>query len=323
MGHCFISRDRWETNLNPLVAAVIGFPAIECGARRHQAAEAGRDARSTAQHFMGEPDKPPTGDAITGFDRLLTLPAVLLMLFMVVPLATLLASAPPADLWAEARNPENWKVIFDSVVLGAAAAALATLLGVPLGYLLARREFSGKRLVEAIVQLPVALPHVIIGLALLSMLGPQAPVGAALQSVGITFLDTRAGVVAAMMYVSIPYIVNNARSGFEAVPVRLEKTARSLGASPAAVFFEISLPLARRHLYNGISLTWGRSISELGSVMILAYHPMTVAVYVWYLFSQPNGHMRVKAVGALALIVYLTVFIGFRFLTMGKANVRK
>lgn len=265
-------------------------------------------------------DRPAArGEPLSGFDWLLTLPSALLLAFMVVPLVELIRSAPPAELWAEAVNAENWQVIANSVTLGAVAAVSATVLGVPLAYLLARREFRGKRLVEAVVQLPVALPHVIIGLALLVLLGPRAVVGAFLaDTFGIEFLDTRLGVITAMMYVSIPYIVTNSRAGFEAVPDRLEKTARSLGASSAAVFFEITLPLARKRILDGISLTWGRSISELGAIMILAYQPPTVAVYVWEVYKAPDGLTRVRTVGALALAVYLLVFLGFRLLTMRK-----
>jgi molybdate/tungstate transport system permease protein len=265
-------------------------------------------------------DRPAArGEPLSGFDWLLTVPSALLLAFMVVPLVELIRSAPPAELWAEVVNAKNWQVIANSVTLGAVAAVSATVLGVPLAYLLARREFPGKRLVEAVVQLPVALPHVIIGLALLVLLGPRAVVGAFLaDTFGIEFLDTRLGVITAMMYVSIPYIVTNSRAGFEAVPDRLEKTARSLGASSAAVFFEITLPLARRRILDGISLTWGRSISELGAIMILAYQPLTVAVYVWDVYKGPEGLTRVRTVGALALAVYLSVFLGFRLLTMRK-----
>jgi molybdate/tungstate transport system permease protein len=259
---------------------------------------------------------------MSAFDWLLCLPAGALVLFMTVPLAVLLVSVPAEEFPREFADARNWRVILNSVVLGAVSAVAATVMGVPLAYLLARREFPGKRFVEGVVELPIAVPHIVIGIALLAALGPRSVAGALLFDwTGLEVVDTWLGVVIAMTAVSIPYIVTNARSGFEAIGDRLEKTALSLGASPAAVFFEITLPLARRQILNGVSLCWGRSISELGAIMILAYHPLTVAVYVWDV-RITDGPSRMVAVGAVCLAVYLAAFITFRGLTGGRKRAK-
>ena len=120
-----------------------------------------------------------------------------------------------------------------------------------------------------------------------------------------------AGIAVAMAFVSLPFLVNAAREGFIAVPVRLEKAARTLGASPARVFFTISLPLAWRGVLAGMILMWARGISEFGAVVIVAYYPMTTPVLIFQRFND-FGLASARSAAVLLILVCVIIFIALR-----------
>jgi len=115
-----------------------------------------------------------------------------------------------------------------------------------------------------------------------------------------------------MAFVSVPFLLNAARAGFEAVPVRLEKTARTLGASPLRVFLTISLPMAWRAILSGMVMMWARGISEFGAVVIIAYHPMTTPVLIFERFND-FGLRHARAAAVVLLLVCVILFTVFRF----------
>jgi molybdate/tungstate transport system permease protein len=123
-----------------------------------------------------------------------------------------------------------------------------------------------------------------------------------------------------MAYVSLPLLINCARDGFFAVPERLEKAALSLGASPARVFFTISLPLAFRSILSGLVLMWARGMSEFGAVVIVAYHPMVTPILIYERFGA-FGLKYARPVSALFLLVCLVLFMTVRFLSREKNRV--
>jgi len=129
----------------------------------------------------------------------------LLLLFVLLPLAATLISTSPAELGEALGDPE----VGNSLALTLTASAIATVLvmvtGIPLAYLLARRRFPGRRLVESLIDLPIVIPHTAAGIALLMVLGSRGVVGRTLAPLGITFVDSVAGVVAAMAFVSLPW----------------------------------------------------------------------------------------------------------------------
>lgn len=245
-----------------------------------------------------------------------------LLAFVVIPLIALAATQTGASLAEVARMAD----VRDSIVLSLEAAflsaTLAALIGVPTAYVLARSSFAGKGVIAALIDLPLAVPHTVAGIALLMVFGRQGVLGEPLQSlVGLKFWGTIAGIVVAMLFVSAPYTVNAARIGFEAVDPRLEKIARTLGLGPWRTFWRITLPLARRGIMTGITLTYARSISEFGAVVILVYYPMTAPVKIYELFLRFS---LAQAAGAavLLLIVSLTLFVLLRYLAHGRELVR-
>lgn len=242
------------------------------------------------------------------------LASALLLAFILLPLLQLYSVQTPASLARVAAAAEVRNAIVLSVEAAFLTTVCAALLGVPLAYLLARFSFPGKRLVEAVIDLPLAVPHTVVGIGLLFVFGRTGIVGAPVASLtGFQFWGTTAGVVIAMLYVSVPYAVNAARVGIESVDSRLEKVARTLGAGRWAVVFTVTLPLAARGIFTGLSLTFARSISEFGAVIILTYYPMTAPVKIYDLFLQ-FGLGESSAMAALFLAVTLSLFVLFRYL---------
>jgi molybdate/tungstate transport system permease protein len=203
--------------------------------------------------------------------------------------------------------------IWLSVQSAGATAVVAALLGTPLAYLLSRGNAWYVRVIQALVDLPLAVPHTVAGIALLFVFGRRGAVGALTKPIGLEFWGTEAGIIIAMLFVSVPFMVNSARLGFEAVDPRLQKVARTLGAPPFEVFYRVDLPLAWRGILTGVVLTYARSISEIGSVMVLAYYPMTAPVKIYDLYLQTGLHES-SAMAVLLLMVTLSTFLVMRFL---------
>jgi len=238
---------------------------------------------------------------------------MLLIAFVLLPISELLYSALP-DLDEAIGDPQAIAAIWVSISAALTATAVGLLLGTPLAYVLARKSFPGKQFVEGIVDLPMVVPHTVAGIALLAVFGRHGSIGEPLGFLGINFVDAFPGIVVAMMFVSLPFVVNQVREGFESIDPRLEMVASSLGAKWRTVFATISIPLARRSLVTGGLMSWARSISEFGAVVIIAYFPLSAPVYIYDLFTQ-RGLLAASPVAALLLIICLSAFIVMRMLT--------
>ncbi len=243
--------------------------------------------------------------------------AGLLLAFILVPLLRLGVATTPAALAAEAAQPDVRASIALTLKDAVISAALAVLLGVPLAYVLARRAFRGRSVLQAVVDLPLAVPHTVAGIALLLALGRNGWVGAPLQQLGVSFYGTEWGIVAAMLFVSVPFAVNSVRDAIEGLDPQLDHAARSLGATPWHAFRRVTLPLAARGIFTGAVLAYARSISEFGAVVILAYFPMTAPVKVYEEYLQ-NGLDRSAGAALLLLLVALSTFVVVRVAATGR-----
>jgi molybdate/tungstate transport system permease protein len=201
------------------------------------------------------------------------------------------------------------------------ATLLIGLAGIPLAYVLARKQFWGKGLLNGLVDLPVVIPHSAAGIALLGMVGRDGFLGRTAEAAGISFVGGMAGIVVAMAFVSIPFLINAARDGFAAVPEKLEKAALTLGASPCRVFFTISLPLAKKSVLTGLTMMWARGLSEFGAVVIIAYHPMVTPVLIWERFTS-FGMAYARPVAAIFVAICLAIFIILRVLSKQNSQIR-
>ncbi len=236
-----------------------------------------------------------------------------LVLFIIGPLVRLLWEASPGTLLAAAADPEVRDAIALTVLCASAATALALGLGVPLGYALARTRFPGRRLLRGVLDLPIVIPHPVAGIALLLFLGRQSPVGQVLGEVGLEVVSHTPGIIAAMLFVSAPLVVSGAREAFAGVDPKLERVARSLGDTGWLAFRRVTLPLAGRGILAGALLAWGRSVSEFGAIVILAYHPKVASILIFDRFTLYGLPAAVPAAGLL-LLVALAVFLLLRLL---------
>ena len=237
----------------------------------------------------------------------------LLVLFVVGPLLRLLLMATPAGLGAALGDAELRASIALTVLTATAATVLATVVGVPLAYLLARHRFPGRRLVQGLIDLPVVIPHPVAGIALLLFLGRHSPVGGALAAAGLEVVSHVPGIVAGMLFVSAPILVSGAREAFATVDPRLERVARSLGDSPWGAFRRVTLPLAGRGVLAGAILAWARSVSEFGSIVILTYNPKVASILIYDRFTALGLPAAIPA-SVILLVVALGVFAVVRLL---------
>lgn len=179
--------------------------------------------------------------------------------------------------------------------VAAAAGAVVLMAGPGLGlaWLLARRQWPGKSLVEALVTLPLALPPVATGLVLLWLLGRGGPLGRWLADGGWVIVFTWKAVVISLAVMAFPLFVRSARTAIEGVPLRLEGVARTLGAGPWRIFWRVTLPLARRGVTAGALLAFARALGEFGATMVVAgYVPGATATLPLEIYQALNlGHV--------------------------------
>lgn len=238
--------------------------------------------------------------------------ALLLVVFIGLPIIRMVFGAQPATLLDSILDPVVIKSLWLTVYSSLIATAIGIILGIPLAYLLARRNFAGKSILEGLINLPVVIPHSAAGIALLFVFGRNFIIGKFFNGMGISFVDSVPGIIVAMLFVSVPFMIDTAKEGFKRVDERLEKVARTLGASPWQTFYKISLPLSRRSIVAGALLMWGRGLSEFGAVVILAYHPMIAPILIYERF-QTQGLEYAVPVAVLLVLISLIIFIGFRW----------
>lgn len=243
------------------------------------------------------------------------------LLFIIAPLAGIFVNTSSGEFINAASDGE----VTGSIWLTLSASMGATLIfaagSVPLAYILARKDFPLKGLVNSIVDLPIVIPHSAAGIALLGVLSGGSLFGGAAERIGIKFIGAPAGIMAGMAFVSVPFLINSARDGFAAVPEVYEKAAMNLGAGPFRVFLTISLPIAWRSVVSGLVLMWARGMSEFGAVIIIAYHPMITPVLIYERFGA-FGLKYARPVSAVFLIVCFISFILLRSIGGGKNYVK-
>lgn len=210
-----------------------------------------------------------------------TLCASLLVLALVLPVGTLVTTAGPMGVLGALAERE----VQQSLLITIAGATIATLLavagGTPLAYVLARSTFRGRALVEALLELPLVIPHPVIGMALLLAMGRNSALGTALAPVGLSIVNSPLGIVVAMLVVSAPLYILGAREAIARVDARLESVARTLGDDRWTAVRRVTLPMARNGLVNSATAMWARSTSEFGAIVLVAYHPRVASVLAY------------------------------------------
>lgn len=212
------------------------------------------------------------------------------------------------DTLSSVFTAEQLDAVRLSVIVATSSAMLALPGGVAVGYVLARRRFPGKWLLEALVNIPLVLPPVVTGYLLLLLLGSRGPLGSRLgEWFGIRLVfNTQAAVIAAMA-VSFPLMVRAIRLAFQTVDPRLEAAARSLGAGRLRTFFTVSVPLARRGIIAGWMLCFARSLGEFGATMLLASNiageTRTIPLAIYSMTQRPGGVEQSWPLVAVAVVL--------------------
>jgi molybdate/tungstate transport system permease protein len=239
----------------------------------------------------------------------------LVLLFIIAPLLGMIFASPISMLVETAADKEIQQSIWLTLWVAMAATLVFSIFAIPLAYLLARHNFPLKSVALGIIDLPIVIPHSAAGIALLGFISRDSVIGKIAGSMGFNLVGSPAAIAVAMAFVSLPFLLNAAREGFTAVPERLEKAALLLGASPARVFFTISLPLAWRSIVSGFVMMFARGMSEFGAVVIVAYHPMVAPVLIFDRFNA-FGLKYARPAAVLFIGVSLAVFVIIRILAV-------
>ena len=252
----------------------------------------------------------------------LTALAGLFALFLGLPVATLVARAIlDGSLRVALASPEVLDALWLSLITTATSLVITVVLGLPLAVVLARRQFRGKGLVEAVVDLPIVLPPSVAGLALLLVYGRRGLLSAPFQLLGISVPFTTVAVVLAMTFVSAPFFVRSARIGIASVDRDLEDAARVDGASERHLFRSVTVPLAGAALAGGLVMAWARSLGEFGATIMFAGNvqgrTQTLPLVVYSEF-QGGGLDASIAAAAILVLAAFGVLVAVRVFHWGR-----
>jgi molybdate transport system permease protein len=246
-----------------------------------------------------------------GLPVVLVLPAVLGLAFLVVPLAGLVIEAPWGTLGARITSPAVLSALQLSLITASLATALCLVLGVPLAWLLARSDLPGRSFLRALVTVPLVLPPVVGGVALLLVLGRNGLLGQHLEAwFGVSLPFTTAGVVVAEAFVAMPFLVIAVDGALRGADRRFEDAAATLGASRWLTFRRVTLPMVAPGIAAGAVLCWARALGEFGATITFAGNfpgetqTMPLAVYL-ALESDPQAAIVLSLVLLAVSVVVL------------------
>lgn len=260
---------------------------------------------------------PPRHDPPPGVRPLATVAVA----FLALPLLALAVRTPWSSIGTLLTEPTVRDALALSLTTSLLALALATVLGLPLAWVLARTSFPGRRLVRAVAVLPMVLPPVVGGVALLLALGRRGLVGAPLAAAtGVTLPFTTAGVVVAEAFVAMPFLVVTVESALRTMDLRYEDAAATLGASRWTILRRVTLPLVAPSVAAGMALAWARALGEFGATITFAGNlpgetqTMPLAVYL-ALESNPQAAYLLSF---LLLAMSVAVLVGLRDRYLGQ-----
>ncbi|MCA9871189.1 MAG: molybdate ABC transporter permease subunit [Caldilineae bacterium] len=235
-----------------------------------------------------------------------------LLIFLALPLLALIVRAAPVDLLANLFDPDVAQAIWLSMATTTTTLLLTLVLGTPVAFLLARRRFRGRAALDTLIDLPIVLPPLVAGIALLLAFGRRGLLGQQFSVMGIDIAFTRIAVVMAQLFVAAPFFVKAATAGFANVDREIEYAAALDGASSFQVFRLITIPLSGAALLAGAIMTWARALGEFGATIIFAGNfpgrtqTMPLAIYLGFELEL-NRALTLSAI--LLLASFLVLFI--------------
>ena len=255
------------------------------------------------------PSSRPLGVTLRG-GRLLggALAATYLSFVVLIPLAAIVAKATENGLsgfWEQITTPQAKAALTMTLLVSLAITAINLVMGTVIAWVLVRDEFPGKRFVNALIDLPFALPTIVAGLTLLALYGPKGTL-----PIGIAY--TRIGVAAALLFVTLPFVVRALQPVLLELDVEMELSAASLGARPRAIFRRIVLPNLLPAMLGGAGLGFARALGEFGSVVLISGNlPFKTEVASVFIYGQIESDNTVGAasVSVLLLAVSFVLFL--------------
>ena len=236
--------------------------------------------------------------------------------FVMLPLVAMVFNVRSADVWRAMHQPEVHEALFLSLRTSLIATFLCGLFGTPVAYFLARYRFPGKGVFDALVEMPMTLPPIVGGVALLMAFGRRGLLGQTFHAIHMDIPFTAIAVVMAQCFVAAPFFIQAARGGLEGVPRALEEASRTLGASEFRTLIRISLPLSWPAFTSGIILCWGRAIGEFGATIMFAGNMRgTTRTMPLAIYTAMQGELNAALVISVMLLVFsFCVFLSARLL---------
>jgi sulfate/thiosulfate transport system permease protein len=249
---------------------------------------------------------------LPGLPLALGITLVYVSIIVVLPLGALIfkaASLGPEDYWrivSSARAVASYRV---TVLSALAATAFNLVFGMALAWVLVRYRFPGRRFIDALVDLPFALPTAVAGIALTALFAPNGWFGSTLGLAGIKVAYTPLGIMIAMSFTSLPFIVRTVQPVLEDLDPALEEAAQSLGGSDGSIFLRVILPLLAPALLAGLSLSFARSLGEFGAIIFIAGNqPMETEITALLTFIRLEEY-DYQAAAAIASVLLITAFL--------------
>lgn len=243
--------------------------------------------------------------------RAVTVPALVALAFLVVPLLALVSRVQWTSFWSDVTSPQAVQALGLSLGTGAAATGLCVAFGVPLALLIARTGRRRASVLRAIVTVPLVLPPMVGGVALLYLFGRTGWIGAPLAAAGIPLPFTTAAVVLAQTFVALPFLVLSVEGALRATGTALEETAAGLGAGRWTILWRVTLPLAAPGLVAGVVLSFARAIGEFGATALFAGNaPGVTQTMPLAIYTAFNGAgVSTSTAAALSILLLATAMI--------------
>ncbi|WP_321365294.1 ABC transporter permease [uncultured Desulfuromusa sp.] len=240
------------------------------------------------------------------FDLLMAGLTALFFSLIALVLLSLVGAASWSEIIEHVSSPQGMSAIFLSLATSLTVVALTLLIGFPVAYILALKQFKGKAILETLIDLPIIMPPLVTGLSLLLLLKPSNPLGGLLQEAGIGILFTPYGIVLAQFFVASPFFIKTARESIVAIPGNLLAASATLNASDFYTFRKVILPLCRKGACAGLAMTWARALGEFGATAMVAgsipgkTETMTISIYM----EAMSGGMSNSISTALVLVMF-------------------
>jgi sulfate transport system permease protein len=226
---------------------------------------------------------------------------------VLIPLAAVVAKAvsqSPSSFWDSITNPTSLKALAITLAAALLTAAVGAVMGTLVAWVLVRDQFPGKRFINALIDLPFALPTVVAGLTLLALYGPDSPFG-----VHLAF--TRVIVLVALMFVTLPFVVRSVQPVLMEVSREVEEAAASLGASDLTIFRRVVLPALRPAILSGAALAFARSVGEIGSLVLIA-GKVQIASIVIFADIESDAPQAAASLSLVLILLSLVVLVIMR-----------